>query len=362
LSLANLVLPIIGHRISAFANLASRYYSTAPAPTGEADFDNLGIIATLGTLWLIVMLAVRSIGGEFEKAIDPRYIYAALGAGAAFLIGTVGGLATLFAYVVNPQLRAPNRIAIFIAFFALFGVALALDKSLRWLTKRSNASWIPLIPLATVLLVGVLDQTSPSMAPPYQAEIAEYRSAAAFVSQIERTLPRDSAIFQLPYVPFPENPPVQRMQDYAELTGYIFSTNLHWSYGAIKGRPADWEATVVTRPMPLMLAEVSSAGFRGIYVDTFGYADGGAALIGTLRTQLRTIPTVSPDGRLYFFDIRSYYQRLRARHSPEEIAHLRTNALHPNEVSVCRKTPSTTPATRQLKALCVSGATPQLTS
>ncbi len=118
-------------------------------------------------------------------------------------------------------------------------------------------------------------------------------------------------MFQLPYVPFPENPPVHRMEDYAELIGYVHSTNLRWSYGQLKGPPSKWEAAVVHRPPARMLAELSALGFKGIYLDTFGYAHRGKALIPELSRVLGVKPLVSSDGRLYFFDMARYNRRLR---------------------------------------------------
>ncbi len=136
-------------------------------------------------------------------------------------------------------------------------------------------------------------------------------------------------MFQLPYVPFPENPPVHRMEDYAELIGYVHSTRLRWSYGQLKGLPSEWESAVVRQPLAPMLAEVSAAGFKGVYVDTFGYAHRGAALIPALSRALGVKPLVSSDGRLYFFDMALYNRRLRRRCSGAQLERLATLALHP---------------------------------
>ncbi len=310
LSLADLVLPIAGNRIAPLSQLANRYQATATAPIGEGHSANLGLIGTLGLVGLAGAFAVRGLRADRLRVADPRWAYAALGAGFAFLIGTVGGLGTIFAYVVSPQLRAWNRISVFIAFFALMGVGLGLDALRRRIGSDSpRRRWGFTACLAAVLAVGVLDQTGSSVAPPYRAQDAEYATDARFVHAIQQQLPAGAGVFQLPYVPFPENPPVHRMEDYAELIGYVHSTHLRWSYGQLKGLPSEWESAVVKQPLAPMLAEVSAAGFKGVYVDTFGYLHRGAALIPALSRALGVRPLVSSDGRLYFFNMATYNER-----------------------------------------------------
>jgi hypothetical protein len=316
LSLADLVLPIADDRIKPLAQLAREYQKTATAPIGEGHSASLGLIGTLGLLGLAIAFVARALRADRLRFADPRYAYAALGAGLAFLIGTVGGLGTIFAYVVSPQLRAWNRISVFIAFFALMGAGLMLDALRRRIGSGTpRRRWGYAACLAVVLAVGVLDQTGTSMAPPYKREAAEYFTDAHFVEAIQRQLPAGASVFQLPYVPFPENPPVHLMEDYAELIGYVHSTDLRWSYGQLKGPPSKWEAAVAHRPLARMLAELSAAGFKGIYLDTFGYAHRGAALIPELSRALGVKPLVSADGRLYFFNMALYNRRLRERRS-----------------------------------------------
>jgi hypothetical protein len=51
----------------------------------------------------------------------------------------------------------------------------------------------------------------------YSATKDEYRSDAFFVEAIDHELPPQAEVFQLPYVPFPEHPPVHEMTDYDHL-------------------------------------------------------------------------------------------------------------------------------------------------
>ena len=78
--------------------------------------------------------------------------------------------------------------------------------------------------LCVVLVLGVLDQTTPSDAPDYSAIAAQWRVDSRFGKAVDDKAPTGTRVLQLPYVPFPENPPVQRMPDYDLLKGYYTPT------------------------------------------------------------------------------------------------------------------------------------------
>ena len=122
-------------------------------------------------------------------------------------------------------------------------------------------------------------------------------------------MPAGAAIFQLPYLSFPENGPLCQIGDYEPVRGYLHSKALRWSYGAIKGRKADaWQRTVATLPVADMVQNLTTAGFQGIYIDRRGYEDKGASLERDLAELLGRTPLSGSNGRLSFFDIRPYAQ------------------------------------------------------
>ncbi len=331
LSAATLVLPIEENRIAPLAELTRRYSSTtvAPAsgPTSEPSWTNLGFVGTLGLLWLMVALAVRSIGGAGAKRTDPRASHAGLAAGMAFLIGTVGGLGTIFAYVVSPQIHAPGRIAVFIAFFALFGAALGLDRLRRRLGGGRGGRAAFAAVLVGVLLVGVLSQTSPAMVPEYAVASAHWESEGAAVRAIEARLPRDASIFQIPYVPFPEGSPPGRIGEDEDLMASLHSNGLRWTGGAMQGRSTNWVPAFLERSLPQILEGVSAVGFEGLWVNTAGLPHGAAGLL-ELRRALGVAPLTSGEGRFAFFGMAAYNRRFRAGHSAAQIAGIAAAALH----------------------------------
>jgi phosphoglycerol transferase len=102
------------------------------------------------------------------------------------------------------------------------------------------------------------------------------------VQKIETEFGNDAMIFQLPIVPFPENPPVVEMTDYKHLRGFFHSSTLQWSYGGVKGRDGAWQNSLPTDPK-LLVAKLRSLGFEAIWIDRNGYEDKGADLIANLR-------------------------------------------------------------------------------
>ncbi len=325
-SLTTLVLPIEGSRIPPLAHLAQRYNATtlipASGPASEPTWTNLGLVGTLGLLWLAVTLVIRCVSGA-QAADDPRGPRAALAAAMTFLIGTVGGLGTVFAYVVNPQLHAPDRVVVFLAFYALFGAALGLDRLHERFATRGGAFAIA---LAAVLLVGVLAQTSPRMVPDYAAVATRYEHEGAFIHKIEAQVPRNASIFQIPHVPFPEGSDPSHVGEYEDLFGSLHSNTLRWSGGAVEGRPTDWVPALLKKPMPQILEGISATGFAGIYLETHAVTH---LVIAGLPGLVGAPPLTSSEGQYTFFNMAAYNRRFREVYSPAQIAAIAASVLHP---------------------------------
>ena len=329
LSLTSLVFPVPGDRIGPLNDLRQRFDTTTIVP-GAGD-ESLGVVSALGFLWLcgVALCAVLGFGRAGPLLKQHRQLgFAAL---ITFLCGTFGGISTLIAYLVTPQIRVWDWISIFISFFALAAVGVGLDALHRRLAPARRWWWAPA--LAGVLVFGIYDQSSSDAIPPYAANVASYDSDSAFVEEIQSLLPHGSAVFELPYVPFPENPPVDRMTDYDEGRGYIqTTTGLRWSYGAMKGRAADWESQTTSLPIQTLLDGVVAAGFSGVWIDRYGYTDNAVSLASEIQTVLGSPPIGSLNGRFLFFDLRAFAAHLRKRYTAAQIAGLRNAMLHPPEI------------------------------
>lgn len=334
LNLSQLVLPIPAHRLGVLDDLRSRESTTRLIPGTENEFSSLGIVGTFGFLWLLGVVALGVVSGRGWRAPPSVHRHAAGAVLSAFVLTTTGGVATLIALLLTPQLHAWNRISVLIAFLALLAVGLLLDAWRRSLPERSRGRVAFALALTGLLVLGILDQTSEKFIPRYAQIAASWASDAAFIRGIEQQLPHDAAVFQLPYVRFPESLPESPSQvklgSSDELRGYIHSHQLRWSFGAMKGRPdADWQASVARQPLPVMLRALAATGFAGIYLDRTGYADSGAATLGRMSEIVRSPTRGGSDQRLAFFDLRPYARRVKAAYSSSGFRTLREATLRP---------------------------------
>jgi phosphoglycerol transferase len=331
LKLAQMIMPIEGHRIGTLANARYRYAHTFPVPS-EGRATAVGAVAALGLLWLLTVPLLSLVVGS--DALDARHRELAGLALVGFLVATTGGLATLTSFNLTTQIRGWARMSIFLAFLALAAVGLLIDA----LARRAPQSGVQrralgFVLLAVLLVAGLFDQTSVANVPDYAGVRAQFTSDAAFVSAIEARLPGRAMVFQLPFIPFPEAGPRLGMVDYDQLRGYLHSDRLRWSYAGVKGRPeADWQAAVADLPAAALAPTVAAEGFAGITVDRFGYSDGAGELEAGLTTILGRPPLVSGDKRLSFFDLTDYRRAMEAKARPEDIRALGDHTLLPTRV------------------------------
>lgn len=290
LRLTQLLLPVDGHRIDALASRKAEY--TEQIPQNEGRAATLGIVASVGFLWLLAVVLLAVVGAW--SGVIARYRGIAALTLASVLVGTTGGLATLLA-VAWPQIRAWNRLSIFIAFFALMAVGLLLE-SLR---PRLPALGFGAL-LGALLVLGALDQTSSFFIPPHAGLAADYRADQSWYRSVEGELAEGASVVQLPHEPFPE-PPLGPRPIYEPAKGYLHTSDLRWSWGAMRGRPDDWSALYAIRPAAELVPAAREAGFEAVVVDKLAYPDGGVATESDLRRVLGTEPERGPESRYLFW-------------------------------------------------------------
>jgi len=320
MKLAQLLLPTDGHRIPAFRQLKDRYAASAPL-VGENGATSLGIVGSLGFL----LLLGKVLSGKRERRpSDELWRPLAVLNLMAFLLGTIGGFGSLFAWLVSPQIRTYSRINVLVGFFALFAAVLVLDRlARRWPRLGTGV-------LALVLVLGLLDQTSLWAARPYEGTKTTYASDEDLVRRIEASVPGGTSVFQLPYVAFPEAPSLNRMGGYDAVRPYLHSHALRWSFPAMYGREGDnWVRSVSPLEPARLVENVANAGFGGILVDRDGYVGDGLSMQAVLRAVLEVEPLVSADGRLAFFSLREYVRRTHTGQSPGEVAFKQFLMFHP---------------------------------
>jgi hypothetical protein len=321
--MAQLLLPVDDHRVPALARL-KRWYAAGRAFPVETTTTSLGLVGSVGFLTLLgLLLAGRRRDGPDGDPLRPIAVLNAI----AVLLATVGGFGSLFALLVTARIRSYARINVLIGFFALVPVVLGLHRA------RASHPRLATFAALAILVVGLLDQVAPTAVPPYEPEQRTYAGEADIVHRIEATVGPDAMIFELPYMGFPEAPPIARLGNYDLIRPYLHSRTLRWSFPAMHGRASDlWAITLSKLDPASLLDAVRAIGSKGILVDRAGYAEAPPSIETALRGLVGAPPMVSRDGRLAFFDV-SHVSRvasLDARSlSPEERERRIEVASHP---------------------------------
>lgn len=293
-----LLLPQINHRVPAFA-ARGLGYQTELIGKNETVMSSLGLLASVGFAVAAIMLILALAG----QVIEPRLRYL----GAMTLVftsfGMLGGLGMVTAMTLTTGIRSWNRMSIFIAFTCLVVFALALEPSLTRTSRRASlfATALALVSLGGVVII---DQTPRYCAACVEIRTLQHDSAAAFVHHLEANLPAGSAIYQMPYVAYPEGAAWNGDDVYSILKPYLESSNLRFSLGGMKGRDADHlYRALAQRSVTTQITVARRLGFAGIYVDRTGYpTDGGAKVLGQLTTALGVdAVTYRADRRVAFF-------------------------------------------------------------
>ncbi|CAN7665974.1 sugar translocase [Variovorax sp. LjRoot130] len=294
LKITQLLLPQDSHRSEIVAS-ASRRYNTSFPLVNENASSSLGLVASAAFLCMLLLGALPS---RPSQSITPRSHIRLLAflTISIVLLCTIGGFSSLFAQFVSSQIRAWNRVSIFLVFLALTGLAYGLD------SVRRGSPLVSTILCILILALGLWDQTPKPNVAALSKRQMDYVSDRDYVRKIEASLPTGSAIYQMPYMKFPESESVGTLGSYELALGFIHSRDLKWSFGAIAGRQGDdFFRALSQRPIPVQLEIARYLGFKGIYMDRRGYTDGGKAIESELQAQLREPPLTHPSGSSVFY-------------------------------------------------------------
>ncbi|MDF3197112.1 sugar translocase [Pseudomonas sp. 1912-s] len=298
--LMQLVLPRADHRVSRLGNVTKSYNSSFPL-INENTTSTLGVIGAVGLLVAFCVLLLSLAG----KEIDRRLSFLVAIVFVLFMLGTVGGLGAIFSTFISSSIRAWNRISVFVGFGAILIFFIALQILMK--KHLSKVKSYPAAAAVLLLIVGLYDQTVPACASCTADVKSAYQSDRDFVQAIESRLPAGAAVYQLPYIGFPETPPLYHLNGYQLAAGVLQSKALHWSFGGMKGRDGDlFYRSLSKESAEKQLGVIQRLGFNGIYLDRRGYEDNGQALIQEFTALLGAGPSISSaDGNIVFFDLKS---------------------------------------------------------
>src|SRR3954451_11409235 len=100
----------------------------------------------------------------------------------------------------------------------------------------------------------------------------------------------------MPYLPFPESPPVVRMGDYSPLKGYVHADkHREWSYGRDEGPPGRLAGRGGADAARGPAARRRARGLDGLWVDTYGFQNPDAEVLKAAGGLTGQQPMVSED-------------------------------------------------------------------
>ena len=265
-----LLLPDKNHVIKLFRDISTTYASSAPM-VNENQGVSLGIVGSLGLI----------LAGYFmfrkEKNNNESNVLKFLSVSVVFLllVGTTGGLGTTLSYIGLKQIRAWNRISIFLAFGTIAIFCLCLQSISRRISNPVRAILVILI-----LSIGIFDQVGGMYNVRSIRDNNEFDLSTEFIQKIENLSPSGTAIYSLPYMTFPESGNSHNLQTYQNGIGFLVSERLQWSYGALKFSDGDvFFSELSKQSIKKQLRIINRLGFGGIYVDVRGFADNGKLII-----------------------------------------------------------------------------------
>ena len=329
LRLMNLLVPFVGHRIGLFNSIAQRYILNF-APTGE-NGEYMGLVGITGLLLLLVLIPGVLVGLFTRRRIWRVERNVAALTLFAFAIAMAGGFSGAFAMVVTPQIRAWSRITTFIDFFALLAIGLLLTLLWRYVRPR-RALWRNTIAVGLVAIIpfAAFDQTAGRFVVDYKQVAANQATMVEFVKQVESSLPAEAAVYQLPYRMYLEGGGIVDSADYDPLIPYLYSKQLRFSYGGLKGREAGWQLWTYQQPIEVALPMLCLAGFSAVWLDRQAYEPGESILVeSALQVALNVTPLVGVNDRYVVFDLQPYCANQAAATDPGTLATQRDELMRP---------------------------------
>jgi len=157
-----------------------------------------------------------------------------------------------------------------------------------------------------LIFINLFDSSPRALALNHEEE--QYASDSQFVQSIEETLEEEAAVYQLPYMDFPEN----YANDNRLLKGYLHSDKLKWSGGLVQNTEyvPYLEAISMITDYDNYLNILKYYGYQGVYCDTAILSNDrdefsiARSFYNYLAENFSEQMIISEKGDLYFFDIR----------------------------------------------------------
>ena len=302
LKLVDLVIPPVTHHLDAFAAFATAHrignpaQGIPPASPLQDEGSYLGIVGLLALGWLVWTAIADAVKGRANDI--PLAAWQVLWIVLCFTTGGLNAILGAFGFTL---FRTGQRYSIVILAIALLYAAQRLTSWQKDAGSRTPADVLRIgtLTAAAALCALILwDQVPRAPAPEQTAAIARQVAAdREFTAQMEAALPEAAMVFQLPVMDFPESP-LPGIPSYDHFRPYLYSKNLRYSFGSMKGREREqWQQQLQkllvegatmnqeakkiqfnTANVRRAVDELRKLGFKAIYINRNGFPDRGRGL------------------------------------------------------------------------------------
>jgi phosphoglycerol transferase len=294
LKIKDLFIPPIAHRSDVLAHFSKAHRQVAPLNDEGASYQ--GIVGLSCLLWLVAT-SVRAMIDRREREV-PLEAWQMLW---IVLMFTTGGFNAIIGAFGFTMFRGACRYSIVILAITLLWAARRLS-AMQTASEAAHPNvatkrlWT--VAAAVTCLIILWDQVPRSPTVEETATIARLVDAdREFTEKMETALPVGAMVFQLPVMEFPESP-AAGVPPYDHFRPYLYSKNLHYSFGSMKGRERErWQPAVQAKFFEgaildqnagkirvnennarIAVDELKRLGFSAIYVNRNGFPDRGKGI------------------------------------------------------------------------------------
>ncbi len=267
---------------------------------GNAFNNAIGLAAVVITC-LLLAVALAGSAHEYKRGqslveLTKRWLFLFVIATGLFVASGFGSVITA---TLSPLIRAWGRLSVMVIAIAL--VVLGLVMTAWLISRRARPALYALLAVMTVLTLADPVVNSHHVDTSFGSSLK--RNVAPYVATAESRLPSGCPVLELPISLYPEVPPTYRSLDYSGLIPNLYSTDLRWSYGAVKTTDeGQWVKKNLDKPPAEQIALAKKAGFCALQLDMFGYPVADVAGVKATYEKLLGPPiSVSNDKRWVMF-------------------------------------------------------------